>query len=105
MATMKDMKKDYCDEVFTELSAIKGRIMKMQDNLKNNYKLEGELAGKFERHLCELADQIDWKLQILSHACPYDWKGSDAPEYADNTVSVGPADIQIPEFSGGYVGG
>lgn len=105
MGAIKDMRKSYCDEVYTELSGMKDRIMKMQDSLKRVYGTESELAGKFERHLCELADQIDWKLQILSHACPFDWKGSEAPEYDENSVSVGPADVQIPDFSGGYVGG
>ncbi len=103
MATMKDMKKNYCDDVFTELSGIKDRIMKLQDNLKNTYDLKDDMTAKIERHLCELADQIDWKLQILSHACPYDWKGST--DYEENIVSVGPADVQPVDFSGGYIGG
>ena len=31
-------------------------------------------GGLFSRQLCELADQIDWKLQILAHSCTIDWK-------------------------------
>jgi hypothetical protein len=104
MATVKDINKDFCDDVFTELSGMKKRIMDMRDNLARIFGAEGDLFGKYERHLCELADQIEWKLQILSHACPYDWKGS--AEYAENIVSVGPAE-KAPEtdFSGGYLGG
>jgi hypothetical protein len=104
MATVKDINKDFCDDVFTELSGMKKRIMDMRDNLARTFGAEGDLFGKYERHLCELADQIEWKLQILSHACPYDWKGS--AEYAENIVSVGPAE-KAPEtdFSGGYLGG
>jgi hypothetical protein len=106
MATIKDIKKGFCDEVFTELSGMKERIMDIRDDLARTYGEETGLLGMYERHLRELADQIDWKLQILSHACPFDWKGSAEAEYVENAVSVGPADTS-PEtdFSGGYLGG
>ena len=103
MATVKEIKKNYCNDVYSELSDMKTRIMVMQDNLKRTYEPESDLIRTFGRHLSELADQIDWKLQILSHACPFDWKGSS--EYEDNTVSVGPADTSTPNFAGGYLGG
>ncbi len=105
MGTVKEIRtKGFCDEVFTELSGMKKRIMEMKDDLARTYGAEGGLFETYGRHLSEIADQIEWKLQILSHACPYDWKGS--VEYAENTVSVGPAE-KFPEvdFSGGYVGG
>lgn len=104
MGTVKDMKKGFCDDVFTELSGMKKRIIDLRDDLARTYGAETDIFGTYERHLCELADQIEWKLQILSHACPYDWKGS--VEYAENIVSVGPAG-KFPEidFSGGYLGG
>ncbi len=104
MATVKDMKKSFCDDVYTELSGMKDRIMKMQENLVERYGEQYEFVERYQRHLCELAEQIDWKLQILSHACPYDWSGST--EYEENIVSVGPAEpMPGPEFAGGYIGG
>lgn len=104
MATMKDIKKGYCDEVYTGLSEMKERIVALRNNLVPTYGKESDAFKMFERHLSELTDQIDWKLQILSHACPYDWKGSG--EYNENTVSVGPTDnAPIADFSGGYLGG
>ncbi len=103
MATTKDIKKNYCDDVYSELSGMKDRIMKMQETLVDKYG-DNEFVEKYQRHLCELAEQIDWKLQILSHACPYDWKGST--EYEENIVSVGPAEqMPGPDFAGGYIGG
>jgi hypothetical protein len=57
----------------------------------------------FGRHLSELADQIDWKLQILAHSCPVDWKGSaDYEEIAEVSTLEKSGDV---EFSPGYVGG
>jgi hypothetical protein len=103
MATVKDVKKGFCDDVYTELSGMKGRLLAMRDNIARAYGADTNIFGLFERHLCELVDQIDWKLQILSHACPYDWKGSS--EYEENTVSVGPVEKQASDFSGGYLGG
>ena len=103
MATVKEIKKGYCDEVYTELSGTKNKILSMRDKLARTYPAESELSVLYDRHLCELTDQIEWKLQILSHACPYDWKGSAA--YEDNAVSVGPADTSTPNFAGGYLGG
>ncbi len=103
MATMKDMKKGICDEMYTELEGMKERIEALTDKLARTYKVEEELSALYTRHLHELADQIEWKLQILSHACPYDWKGSE--EFEENTVSVGPAETFETDFSGGYIGG
>jgi hypothetical protein len=101
MATVKDIKKSYCDDVYSELSEMKSRILAMQDNLKSTYGQQRDIVETFGRHLCELADQIDWKLQILSHACPFDWEGSK--DYEENTVSVGSS--PGIDFSGGYLGG
>ena len=103
MGSVKDMSKSYCDDVYMGLSSAKKVIVEMRDNLSRTYGTESEMYKKYARHLCELVDQIDWKLQILSHACPYDWKGSS--EYEEG-ASVGPTGTPtMPEFSGGYVGG
>jgi hypothetical protein len=103
MATVKEINKGVCDEVYAELSGMKNRIVAMQDKLARTYNEENDVFKKYQRHLCELTDQIEWKLQILSHACPHDWKGSE--EYEDNSVSVGAAETFPTDFSGGYVGG
>jgi hypothetical protein len=103
MATVTEIKKGYCDEVYTGLAGLKESIVVMRDKLTRTYTSKDDLFVLYDRHLRELVEQIDWKLQILSHACPYDWKGS--VEYEDNSVSVGPADTSTPNFSGGYLGG
>ena len=103
MATVKNIKKDYCNEVFTKLSGMRDRLVRMRADAARTYAGEARLFGLFDRHLGELVDQIEWKLQILSHACPYDWKGS--ADYEENPVSVGQVEKTTTDFSGGYLGG
>ena len=104
MATVKDKKVyDYCDAVNNELASMKMRIHELQDDVKKIYGPDNELARAHGRHLCELADMIEWKLQILMKACPFEWKGGDKDI---ESVSVGQTEATTgPDFSGGYVGG
>jgi hypothetical protein len=102
MATVKDIKKGFCDDVYIELAVMKTRLDEMRDNFARAYKAEADLVGMYDRHLRELSEQIEWKLQILSHACPSDWKGSE--EYDENAASVGPVE-KDDDFSPGYLGG
>jgi hypothetical protein len=101
MASVLNVKesKGFCDEVYTQLSDMREKIIKLRDRsaaASPGKDLEG---GMFKRQLCELADQIEWKLQILAHSCPVDWKGS--ADYAEEAQVRG-TDI---EFSPGYIGG
>jgi hypothetical protein len=95
--------KSVCDDVYVELETMRMKILMMNDELAMTYGDDVEPLKMFKRHLSELADQIEWKLQILSHACPYDWKGSR--ETVENIVSVEPETVEGPDFSGGYLGG
>ena len=105
MAKVKDIKKNgYCDEVHRELKKMKESIFALQNDAKKAYGEHSERAMTYGRHLCELADMIDWKLQLLLKACPFDWEGAGSD--VESTVSVGPSEIAPgPDFSGGYVGG
>lgn len=104
MATVTDIKtKGYCDVVYDELENMQMRIREMSAELTRVYGKDTNIAATFERHLADIAEQIEWKLQILSHACPFDWKGSRG--YMENAVSVSPPEPGGMEFSGGYVGG
>jgi hypothetical protein len=104
MATVMDIKstKVFCDEVYVELAGMKRKLMELQ-NRTRSLRSEDDVAETFRRHLGEMADEIDWKLQILAHSCPYNWAGSADFE---NPVQVS-ADraTDSEEFSGGYLGG
>lgn len=104
MATVLDVKgsKAFCDAVYGELSGMKKKIMELRERSAQEGR-EKEIIGMFERHLGELADEIDWKIQILAHSCPYEWEGSSDFE---NDVQVDSNEKSADaEFSPGYVGG
>jgi hypothetical protein len=57
-----------------------------------------------DRHLLDLAEYIDWKLQVLEKGTPFDWKA--AGTIVESEVSVRPPEpAPGPDFSGGYIGG
>ena len=94
----------YCDDVYTELAGMRMKILMLTDDLAEAYGDEGPVFMSFQRHLTELADQIEWKLQILSYACPFYWKGSK--ENVESVVSVSQPEITTDtDISGGYLGG
>lgn len=96
--------KAFCDDVYGELNEMRMRILVLRDELGMTYGEESEPFHTFKRHLTELSDQVEWRLEILSHACPYDWKGSR--EKVESVVSVRQPELEPgPEFSGGYLGG
>ena len=105
MATVKNIKiNSYCDTVSNELSEMKEGIDIIREEAKKTYGVESMQFKTYDRHLCELADMIDWKLQLLMKACPFDWKGGGKDIESDVSVeSVG----KLPDidFSGGYIGG
>lgn len=103
MATTKNISKGICDETYSELETVKDKIVALRNHLVRDYAGEERILGVYERHLSELVDQIEWKFQIMSHSCAYDWKGSN--EYGENFVSVGPAEKTEEDFSPGYLGG
>ncbi len=105
MATVKDVDvRRYCDTLSTELSDIKKRIEAMREQLEKAYGTDSTVYEVHSRHLGELAEFVDWKIQILTKVCPFDWKGMDKD--VETTVSVSsPEKSAGPDFSGGYIGG
>jgi hypothetical protein len=103
MASVMNMKETgvFCDEVFTQLSEIKKKIVELKRRSSAGGMLNDIDGGKFVRQLGELADQIDWRLQILSHSCSHDWAGSVDYEGAQ----VEAEKVKDVEFSPGYLGG
>ncbi len=106
MASVMNAKesKEFCDEVFTQLTDMKQKILKLRARSTAGQPVSDTDGGKFGRQLSELAEQIEWKLQILSHSCPYGWRGSS--EY-EGDVQVDEMDKapDSDEFSAGYLGG
>ncbi len=106
MASVLNVKesKEFCDEVYTQLTDMKEKVIKLKKRSSAGSPVSDTDGGKFTRQLAELADAIEWKLQILSHSCPYGWRG--ASEY-EGDVQVDEID-KAPDsdnFSAGYIGG
>jgi hypothetical protein len=104
MATRQTIKKQDCDDVLSELSYMIQNIYDLRDHFVKTYGRESEEGRIHERHLTDIAEYIDWKLQILTAACPFDWKGLG--DDVQSVVSVNQPGVPAgPDFSGGYVGG
>ena len=105
MGTVKDIKKSaYCDEVLGDLAFMIQGVHELREMLGKTYGKDTELFRVHDRHLVELADYMDWKLQILTTSCPFEWKGLG--DDVESVVSVGPSETAGGrEISGGYLGG
>lgn len=105
MGTVKNIPTtNSCDAVYGRLSVMYKSIMEMRDELALAYGEKSDHFKSHERHLIELANFTEWKLNLLTKDCPFDWKGLG--EDVESTVSVrAPENLKGPDFSGGYVGG
>ena len=103
MASVMNVKESeaFCDDVYTQLSDIKNRIVALEKRSSAGGMLNDIDGGKFVRQLAELADQIDWRLQILAHSCTHNWAGSVDYEGAQ----VEAVKAKDEDFSPGYIGG
>jgi hypothetical protein len=106
MASVMNVKesREFCDEVYTQLTRMREKIIELKGRSSAGRPISDIDGGKFGRQLTELADVIDWKLQILSHSCPYDWRGASDYESEAQVNEMGRAP-DSDKFSGGYVGG
>ena len=108
MATAKEMKeKAYFEDVYKELEGIKLRLYVLREELSRTYDKDSPMLIAHDRHLVEMAEYIDWKLQILEKGTAFDWKtaiGTRKDVQSDVSVRVSEDSIG-PEISGGYLGG
>ncbi len=75
MASARNIKdiRSYCDVVFGELTDMKASILGLVGDIELMQGHDKELVGSHSRHLRDIANTIDWKLEILTKACPADW--------------------------------
>jgi hypothetical protein len=98
-----DVKKTrgFCDEVYNGLTEMKKKASALRDHV-HEMGADNDVVQTYERHLGELIDAINWKIQILAHSCPHDWKGS---EDFESDVQVDASQERDKLFSPGYTGG
>jgi len=106
MATAKVLnEKGYLLEVYRELKEIKERVHSLRKDLAETYGSAGPVFMAHDRHLLEMEEYMDWKLQILEKGTGFDWKAAGEKD-VENIVSVRSPEIAAgPDFSGGYIGG
>jgi hypothetical protein len=108
MATANELKeKAYFENVYKELESIKMRLYLLREELARTYGKDSPMLLAHDRHLVEMAEYIDWKLQILEKGTSFDWKaakGNRQDIQSDVSVRVS-EDVGEPEISGGYMGG
>ncbi len=104
MATIRDPKATtgICDQIYGELHDMHERLLRLRE-ADGNSDAERAVIERMGSHLDELIEAVDWKIQVLSHSCAYDWQGS--AEFEDS-VQVSESEKSLDkEFSPGYVGG
>jgi hypothetical protein len=108
MATANEIKEiAYFEDVYRELEGIKMRLYVLREELARTYGIDSPTLLAHDRHLVEMAEYIEWKLQILEKGTSFDWKTAKGGRLnIQSDVSVqAPEGITGPEFSGGYLGG
>jgi hypothetical protein len=108
MATANEVKeKAYFEDVYEALEGIKKKIYLLREELSQTYGKDSPMLLAHDRHLVELAEYVDWKLQVLEKGTSFDWKTAKGGRLnIQSDVSVrAPEDIAGQEISGGYLGG
>jgi hypothetical protein len=108
MATAREIKeKVYFEEVYNELESFKMKLNLLREELARTYGKESRIYVEHERHLLEMAEYVDWKIQVLEKGTSFDWKAVRGNrEKIESDVSVLPPEIATgPSISGGDFGG
>jgi len=108
MATAKEIKeKVYFEEVYNVLEGFKLRLYLLREELARTYGADSRMFLDHDRHMIEMAEYIDWKIQVLEKGTSFDWKTvTGIREKIESDVSVMPPGTATESnISGGYIGG
>jgi len=94
---------NYCDAMYKELSGMKSRLEGFVHEIERMKGPEGKVLNPHIAHFQDIVRTIDWKLEILTRVCPFDWTGYAGVE---RTASVRVEELPAKETIGaGYLGG
>ena len=108
MATALELKeKLYFEEVYSVLKGMKMKLYVLREELAKTYGKDSRVLIEHDRHLIEMAEYIDWKLNVLEKGTSFDWKNAKGNrDTFESDVSVRPPeDTTRADISGGYLGG
>lgn len=94
----------YCDRMYSELNTMKSKLAGFVTEIENMRGPERELLASHVAHFRDLEKTIDWKLEILTKACPFEWSG-DVDVEKTASVHVDEELSREQRVSGGYGGG
>ena len=105
MAISKDIgTKGYCDKVFGELDGMKTRVLGLVKDIESMTGPDREHLDTHIPHLRDIANTIEWKLEILMKVCPAGFK-SYFGETETPSVSAEASPAELEKVVGGYAGG
>lgn len=102
MATKHGDISGYCDSLYTELNDIKNKLIGFKGRIEGMTGKERDVLASHIKHIDELIESVEWKMEIFSKSCPVDW--SKFGKEAESTVSV-PSSEGKDMPAGGYAGG
>ena len=86
MATVKNIGfESYCDRMYIELSDMRLRLIGFVKEIGRMEGPEKEMVKSHVSHFMDLVKASDWKLEILTKVCPFEWGGY---KDAERTASV-----------------
>ena len=105
MATKHLKINDYCDCLFSELSSMKESLEAFLTQIDLMDGKQKSVLRSHIKHLNELIQTIDWKLEIFSKECPVDWSKFGKESESSTSVPFSESMKEQDFPSGGYAGG
>ncbi len=103
MATVRNIGfESYCDKMYVELSDMKSKLLGFVKEIERMKGPEREMVKSHVSHFEDLIRAIDWKLEILTRVCPYEWGGYKEVE---KTASVRLDEELVNKFPAGVGAG
>jgi hypothetical protein len=96
---------EYCDSLYSKLSDMKSRLLDFTGQIDQMKEPEKKALESHIPHLQEIANTIDWKLEVLLRACPYDWREFDKEYESSSSVPTPETQGEDEGVGGGFVGG
>ena len=97
--------KNYCERVFADLILMKSKLQSHVRELERMSGAEKDLLHGHIAHFRDIMDTIDWKLELLMKACPYEWTPYSYDIEYRAAVPLQKEPIEKEPVAGGYVGG
>jgi hypothetical protein len=95
----------YCDGLYSELSNMKDRLNGYLTQIELMKGKEKDVLRSHEKHLKEIIQTIDWKLEIFAKECPVDWSNLGQKSEGSASVPVSESFNEKDYPSGGFAGG